>query len=43
MEEKKEKKPSGYWKVKENCRIEALKCETIGEFKQKSGRAYKSS
>ena len=36
-------KPSGYWKIKENCLQESLKYKTRGEFQKGSRGAYHSS
>jgi predicted GIY-YIG superfamily endonuclease len=37
------RKPRGYWNIKDNCRIEALKYNTKVEFSKGSSRAYNSS
>lgn len=36
-------KPSGYWNIKENCRLESLKYRGRGEFCNNSYQAYQSS
>ena len=37
------KKPSGYWKIYENCKVEALKYKSVSEFQSKASAAYKSA
>ena len=37
------RKPSGYWKVKENCINEAIKYESKTEFHSNANSAYNSS
>ena len=40
---KNERKPSGYWKDKELCRIEALNFKYRSDFQKKSGGAYSAA
>lgn len=40
---KKLNKPKGYWKIKKNCQEEALKYNTISEFKHNASGAYYSA